>query len=203
MPDIISRDDGIEREKLPQILQKDLPQFINFLKHEGVNVTLGRVNPNKLHPLQNELNVDKVKALSSKLPEIKDQPLLISKEGMIIDGHHRWAALRESDTPAMVIKINLPLSEAVFKIKEFDKSFSREITEDWMFEPRDYTGILPGPGGGHVKDKDNAMPDYKYTKDAGTKKTNKMRNRYYKKNREAGMNDLLDLGPEDSISNFH
>lgn len=187
---IVTRDVGVDRIKLPQIAQEHIPEFMNFLRECGVCYKKGKISADKLTPIQNELNLDKVESLVANVDAIKEQPILISKNGVILDGHHRWAALKQTNTPITVLKIDAGPNQVRDLMNVFDKSFKREITEDWMFEPQNF-GILPTSTLGHVKQKDNAMPKYKKTKDAGTKKTNKMTKKYYRKNRAFARGDAL------------
>ena len=120
----------IQREKLPQIMQKDISVFIDFLKSKGIKVELTQVPVNSLKPSQNELNIDKVKTLVNKgLDNLNKAPIFISNENIILDGHHRYFAIKVLNKNALmtVIKINLNFDNAIKQMKAFPKTFSKNI----------------------------------------------------------------------------
>ncbi len=80
------------------------------------------------------------------------------------------------------------------------------LSEDWKFEPTVPSGMyrMSNPkftmsNMKHVDDKDNELPNYKITVDAGTKKTDKATEKYYKKNRKFASNVLKFDDPENHI----
>jgi hypothetical protein len=89
---------GISRADMPQLPtdaagQKD---FIDFLAKNGVTVTQDSIDPRSLMATQNELNGAKVGQMlegymSGKF-DVGSQTIFTSKEGDVLDGHHRWAA---------------------------------------------------------------------------------------------------------------
>lgn len=108
---------GIERKDMPQLKGKpiqdspasDLPKdskgvvsiespFVTELKSRGVKLTAKNVDASSLKPTQNQLVGTTVVGMISTLeknprdPNIT-APIFISKDGYILDGHHRWAAI--------------------------------------------------------------------------------------------------------------
>jgi hypothetical protein len=70
------------------------PLFIEALKRCGAEVRVRRVHISLLHATQDELNMEKVHALAKRILEgsLKIEPLFVSRDFHVIDGHHRWAA---------------------------------------------------------------------------------------------------------------
>jgi hypothetical protein len=82
---------GVSRIDMPQIPRADREQFIANLH---ANVTPEYVDPTTLKPTQNELDGRKVGSLYGKIlaGEKHNDPILVSQEGFVVDGHHHWAA---------------------------------------------------------------------------------------------------------------
>jgi ParB-like chromosome segregation protein Spo0J len=67
----------------------------------------------ELRPSQNEINEDRVLGVikSIKNGSIGKNPLVVSEDGYIVDGHHRWAAYKkyspEKRLPVLVIELSI------------------------------------------------------------------------------------------------
>lgn len=204
---------GIKRDNLPQIKQEDVGSFANFLKKAKVPYKVGTVsNLEKIKPLQDKLNLEKVKEMTGDIEQIADQLLIVSREGSLMDGHHRLAALKMKKVPAKVLRIGLPLKAAYSVMSKFNKTENKSIhefllkniLEDWMFEPHIAGHMLPAydpatdmTQSDDSEDDDDALPKYKHSVDNSLKKTNNMIQRYYKKNRKQSRNQIPPTAPED------
>lgn len=87
---------GIARKDMPQI-DKDLrPQFLDDLEKDGITSEKEKVDPKTLKPVQKEVSGSRAGAIYNKYREEgkipKQERILISKDGFVIDGHHTWAA---------------------------------------------------------------------------------------------------------------
>lgn len=87
---------GIARKDMPQI-DKDLrPQFLEDLEKDGITSEKEKVDPKTLKPVQKEVSGSRSGAIYNKYREEgkipKQERILISKDGFVIDGHHTWAA---------------------------------------------------------------------------------------------------------------
>jgi hypothetical protein len=106
----------IPRKLMPQIY--DAGEFAATVKSKyGVNSSIKKVEVGKLRPSQNEISYDRV---SGVIQAIKDgsldkNPIVVSADGYVVDGHHRWAAYKKTKPgaklPALVI--DLPIKEAL------------------------------------------------------------------------------------------
>lgn len=85
---------GIARIDMPQVEEKDRPEFLKSL---GVGVQKVSVDPTLLQPSQKEISGSR----AGKILEIMEKNgqsgsdkhrILVSKEDHVIDGHHTWAA---------------------------------------------------------------------------------------------------------------
>ena len=87
---------GIARKDMPQI-DKDLrPEFLDDLEKDGITSEKEKVDPKTLKPIQKEVSGSRSGAIYNKYREKgkipKQDRILISKDGFVIDGHHTWAA---------------------------------------------------------------------------------------------------------------
>jgi hypothetical protein len=87
---------GIARKDMPQIPGKRRPEFLADLAKEGVTVEKEKVDPKTLKPIQKEISSSRSGAIYEKFRDDgqipKDERILVSKDGFVIDGHHTWGA---------------------------------------------------------------------------------------------------------------
>lgn len=140
---------GIKRIEMPQLkgvvtpgspadrLPKDAngetdlgPVFRNYLADRGVKISDTSIPSSNLRASQNELNGAKVAGMTQAMREGKfknDQPIFVSNDDYIVDGHHRWAAqvatdtadnkLGDVDTP--VAQVDMSITELLDEAKRF------------------------------------------------------------------------------------
>ncbi len=118
---------GIKREDMPQIQGDDKPEFFKWLTKQGVMATQTKKSAGELKPTQSDLNADKVTEMSKSIVD-GDYPQgtdpIVSSDGYILDGHHRWAAHREADPDHEfnVRLIDQPIKQLLETVREFPKS---------------------------------------------------------------------------------
>jgi len=86
--------EGIPRIDMPQ-LPPNLHPFLSFLGEKGLGFQPAMEKAGYLRATQNELIGAKVAAIAKALQNIdprKLDPLVVSKDNYIVDGHHRWSA---------------------------------------------------------------------------------------------------------------
>lgn len=116
------------------------PAFLEYLTKEGVKIQRGKMPATQMKATQNQLNADKVAGMAWALyndPKTKDashplrQPLIVSNDGYVLDGHHRWAALATHDVMSgnkdvsdiSVIRVDMDIEDLVDKSNEFGDQF--------------------------------------------------------------------------------
>ena len=106
----------IPRKLMPQIY--DAKKFAEQIKKKyNVDSTFTKAPMGEFRPSQNEINKDRVDGVidAIKKKTLDSNPLVVSEDGYIIDGHHRWAAYKklspERGVPVLVIK--KPVHEAL------------------------------------------------------------------------------------------
>ena len=133
------------RLSMPQIVAKKLPAFLKELREDGTKVKRATVDPKTLKPTQNKLDTAKVDKLK-KLPEALKKPILVSKDGFILDGHHRWAANKALKRQQPVIQVQLDRDDLLEEARDFDGAEFRKA------------GAYIGPRGGKWADAKHTIP---------------------------------------------
>jgi hypothetical protein len=99
--DAFSNDNlGAERINMPQLDEKNLPLFLRDMARIGVGHRYTRMMPDQLHPVQMEMDMGDIAKIAESWKDIElfnkfnphENPIVISRDGYVLDGHHRWAA---------------------------------------------------------------------------------------------------------------
>ena len=61
--------------------------------------------------------------------ETLSNPIIISKDNYVIDGHHRWLAHLNKNKIIDVLKIDLNAKDLIDKIHDYDKSYTKKLNE--------------------------------------------------------------------------
>jgi len=115
---------GVHRHLMPQLEEKNTPALMEGLRVMGVGVNASTRTPGQLHATQDEMRGPTIAFLEKEIREGRltghglNAPIIVSSDGGVIDGHHRWAAWRRADPdrPIPVIVVDLPSSEALAAI---------------------------------------------------------------------------------------
>ena len=85
---------GYKRDQMPQLGSNDLPRYIDHLRGQGVTVTTTRIDPASLKPIQSEVSSSKVGGMLGSMRDgtMRDGNIVITRDGYVLDGHHRWGA---------------------------------------------------------------------------------------------------------------
>jgi len=128
---------GIPRDEMPQIDSEHIEPFLDYLKEIGCNTSEVQKEAHELKPSQAELDPAKADKIWSDGGTFKN-PIFTSKDGYVLDGHHRWlAALRNADKEKMnCIELDLDAREAIEKMHEFEHTKVRGI-DDKLIESLD------------------------------------------------------------------
>jgi hypothetical protein len=93
-------------------------QLLEFLEAHGVRTRRKRVPVGTLKATQSQIQASRVYGMADShlrgdFPTI-DKQIVISKDGYILDGHHRWAALLTIDPGRYmsVLEVGLPMAKA-------------------------------------------------------------------------------------------
>lgn len=114
---------GIPRIEMPQIRSDLVPDFIQSLRDKNIGVKRTVQTVSHLKATQSELHVKGVQALIDD-PEVRpklSKPVITSRDGFILDGHHRWAALTTLDPEAKIetVEVDVPIGQLLEEAKGF------------------------------------------------------------------------------------
>lgn len=105
------------------------PAFLKFLQENGVRVKETKMQASELKASQAELVGPKVAAIMDKGNYDKGV-IYVSRDGYVIDGHHRWAAAVGADAEdglgdlkIKVVRIDMPITEVLQVSNAFTKEF--------------------------------------------------------------------------------
>jgi hypothetical protein len=136
-----------QREELPQIYDKNYDEFVAYLENLGATVNFeSEVTVDSLKPVQNEISLERMARIMTRVKEgyYKDLnllklPLFVSKDGYILDGHHRWATLFFlSPTNTLdIYRVNLTYKELVDKALNFDDAGTEKFMIGGMVTRQD------------------------------------------------------------------
>ncbi len=133
---------GLSRAELPQIKSTDMQNFRDWLKSDkGVESFESKMEVGELSPIQKEINLEKTNSMKAKhgagdIDLVSGKPVMVSADEFIIDGHHRWYALRElDDTIEMeTINIDLPVKQLLAVAKEYPNVSYKDATMEEGYE---------------------------------------------------------------------
>ncbi|CAN5832054.1 hypothetical protein BH24ACT15_BH24ACT15_33480 [soil metagenome] len=127
---------GTKADKLPRTSSDNkvdgAGHFRKYLIDHGIPIRDGQVSAASLRASQNEL-VGATVAGMMRATEYDPgkEPIFISRDNYVIDGHHRWAAVvgRDAldgtlgDLPMNVVRVDAPISEVLLLAKTWSKAF--------------------------------------------------------------------------------
>lgn len=168
---------GITRDKMPQIPADKLEAFLKYLKTDaGCDYERISLPASQLTPSQNELDTDKADKIWND-GNAFDHVIIISADKYILDGHHRWFAVKrnapEEEMNCIMLGYNAkPCLEIMLNFDQVEKeNLKGEIVEavdrGYGFCP--ICGAAGGkrerrPNGNDACDNDHTYPSKKAVK---------------------------------------
>lgn len=102
------------RDSMPQVNASDVR------KSDIPTGYLEFVDPKKLKPIQKGVDEELLKSIVDNWDTAGKQPVLISKDNWVIDGHHRVKAAIKKNKWIRVIRIGLPGKKALTAVKNLE-----------------------------------------------------------------------------------
>lgn len=130
---------GLARDEMPQLDGAKTTKLLAALRKDGIRVgDPEQVDPVTLLASQSELSAAKAREMSL-LPNLADllaEPILVSRDGYVLDGHHRYVAAVMARKKVTVIRIDLPIETLLERAAEFSgkaKAFTAAASPgvDW------------------------------------------------------------------------
>lgn len=107
----------IKREDMPQIKVNDRDRFVSTMRNDGLDFNERPVIMRNIKHTQEDFNHDKINSIMKSINTPQDiEPIIISNDNQIVDGHHRWMAAKNKfgqDEKINTIVIDLPIDKAL------------------------------------------------------------------------------------------
>lgn len=115
------------RSLMPQIDNHD--EYLKYLDDKKISYVKQKLPTSELKSTQMEFNKDKVAEMMNSREAVK--PIIVSNDGYILDGHHRWLADYNKDKNAKTrsIIVNLPILELMRVSKYYNGIESKPLLE--------------------------------------------------------------------------
>lgn len=120
---------GYSRNQMPQVEDKYQRKFFQYLHDFGIKFSKKTFRVGEIKPSQKEIRIDvSMELLKTQSNKLK-KPILVSSDGYVIDGHHRWFAffLENPMQKIKFIKISIPAKKIIPIINKFDFVSSKDI----------------------------------------------------------------------------
>jgi hypothetical protein len=148
---------NIPRVQMPQIRLGQDTAFAQYLKGKGYTVELEQQRASFLRATQSELNGGKVAAIARKLrnqPGHQGNPLFVSNDDYILDGHHRWAAKigldaadnnLTNDTKLGIARVNISITKLLEEAEAFTGGAGKLSMADEAADAGDVVETIADP----------------------------------------------------------
>ena len=131
---------------MPQIKGDNIHDALQIFDDHGIPYEQVSVKTEELLPIQDDYIPEKVKNIVSTIEKGSHiNPIFISDDNYIVDGHHRWLAYKKADLPFIAcIKIGYPKMAA---LKLFDKigekivGENEELNEKYLTSGKIFTAV--------------------------------------------------------------
>jgi hypothetical protein len=122
---------GLQRSIMPQIAENKLSEYMRYMKANGVLFTEKIVKASELKLVQSEYNKDKVLSLMKAYKSgIDIKPILVSKDGFVLDGSHRFLAVYNNDPLNSQIKV-LMSNNKISELLSISRKFAGVQFRSW------------------------------------------------------------------------
>lgn len=118
---------GIPRKEMPQIQGSDYGEFFDYARSKGAGVKEGTTPAGSLRPAQDEFNPA---AVAKMPPGALTKPVIVSRDGYVLDGTHRWLRILGDggpDAKMPTVHIDLPARQALDLMLGFPKAGRKDI----------------------------------------------------------------------------
>ncbi|MEM9235200.1 MAG: DUF935 family protein [Verrucomicrobiota bacterium] len=111
---------GIPRSEMPQIAAGNKSAMVQFFRKRGADFSPSTPPANELLPTQADYNREKVDSIREAIRngDLRGGAILISSDGYVLDGHHRWFAILEEspDEGVESLRLDLPAARALMML---------------------------------------------------------------------------------------
>lgn len=146
VPELLASKDEAEQKKGkaavdagadPKDKRPIMNQLLDSFKKKGVKVEKKKIAVGNLKATQKEIKAGKTFGMADsyfkgKFDPAADTEIVVSSDGHILDGHHRWAALLVSDPDRKMscIQVDIPMREFLKKSLDFPGVFRADLQDN-------------------------------------------------------------------------
>lgn len=113
---------GLKRDEMPQLDGPRLGKFLAALEEDGIDISVPTpTDPTTLLASQSELSAKKAReiSLADDLDEILSEPIIVSSDGYVLDGHHRFVAAIMAGKNIATRSVGLSIQDLLDRAQEF------------------------------------------------------------------------------------
>lgn len=133
---------NLTRAQMPNIPGKSVLDFLSRLKKRGITVYDKSISVGLLRPTQGEMSKSQMNQMIT-MPEAKLRShVLVSSDGFILDGHHRWGHLltRSPESKINAYVIGLPIKSLISEANRYSGAVHRNIKDIGVGKTADNLG---------------------------------------------------------------
>lgn len=123
----------IKRKDMPQIIGDHYEDFRKWLADNKIVCFEFHAVPSHYKATQNEFNKEKVKSILKSQKNLKNKepnPIIVTQDNLILDGHHRWLAnLINSDKVFKALQLPLNIGEALDFIDKYNNTQYKSVNQ--------------------------------------------------------------------------
>lgn len=133
----LSKSLGTERKDMPVIASWQVDDFKNHLTQENIKSFYKYQEVDDLKPIQGQIYFDKIIAAEIKYGAISHtsenvhKTIITSRDGYIIDGHHRWVTAMMNDTTIKLktLVVDMGIHELLTYARNYGLSIGNEANK--------------------------------------------------------------------------
>lgn len=114
------------RKLMPQLGPTE--DFLKNLKDRNIKYDHVKVDPSELKASQMEFNHDAIRSIMTE-PKKTKSSIVISNDGYILDGHHRWIADYNKGLKTSAVQVDLPILELMRVARGLQNTQYKEVKE--------------------------------------------------------------------------
>lgn len=133
---------NIDRKDMPQVYEEYIPAYVDYLEKQGVDSVMKyNVKVSDLKPTQKNISIERIiKTLhrllsgyyteeNGKLMNPMKRVVIATKDGYLLDGHHRWATslFLSPENTITVLEINADIADLIPVTRGFKKTKYQEF----------------------------------------------------------------------------
>jgi len=122
---------GVRRIDMPQVKAKYMQDFLQYMRKNEAKVEKLEVDPKQLKAIQGEFDKEKIAANIEKMKQSPLKPIIISKDGYVVDGNHRWLAAMNAGVKIPAYRISIKGMKLLNLTNKYPKVVNKAVGESF------------------------------------------------------------------------